>query len=422
MKEIKVIELFAGVGGFRIGLEGWNGKSPISGYSEKIQSKFKVIWSNQWEPSTNKQEASDIYEKHWGKTNHVNKDITTLEVESIPEHDMLVGGFPCQDYSVARPLIKSKGIEGKKGVLWWTIYNIIQKKENKPKILLLENVDRLLISPSTQKGRDFAIILSSLNKLGYAVEWRIINAAEYGMPQKRKRVFILAFHNSTNIFNQINNENKRNWILKTGVMANSFPIIFEEKIIENQLPLDDDIYNISESFNKKLNKKIFENAGLMINGVINTIKTKPKYDGIKVNLKDILITEDNSEELRINEKDIEKWLYVKGAKKINKINSLGIDYTFAEGKMSFPDPLDRPSRTIITGEGSSTPTRTKHVVETALGLRRLNSIEIERLNMFPDNHTKMEGVTNNKRAYLMGNALVIGVVEKIAQELQNRIN
>jgi len=160
----------------------------------------------------------------------------------------------------------------------------------------------------------------------------------------------------------------------------------------------------------------------MINGVINTIKTKPKYDGIKVNLKDILIAEDNSEELRINVKDIEKWLYVKGAKKINKINSLGIEYTFAEGKMSFPDPLDRPSRTIITGEGSSTPTRTKHVVETALGLRRLNSIEIERLNMFPDNHTKMEGVTNNKRAYLMGNALVIGVVEKIAQELQNRIN
>ena len=185
---INIIELFAGVGGFRLGLEN------IKNYNRN----FNIVWSNQWEPTTKTQHASQIYEKQFGNHNHSNEDISKVKVIDIPDHDMLVGGFPCQDYSVASTLKNSHGINGKKGVLWWEIYRILQEKEDKaPKYLLLENVDRLLKSPASQRGRDFAIILSSLNKLGYAVEWRVVNASEYGMPQRRRRVFIFASKKDT---------------------------------------------------------------------------------------------------------------------------------------------------------------------------------------------------------------------------------
>ena len=219
--KIKIAELFAGVGGFRIGLEGYNGKSALSNYKKDIKSIYEVVWSNQYEPSTpSKQHASDVYENKFKGGIHSRTSITDVvdeDFDSIPDHDLLVGGFPCQDYSVATTLRNSKGLVGKKGILWWDIYNLLlQKGDRKPKYLILENVDRLLISPSFQKGRDFAIILSCLNSLGYAVEWRIINAAEYGMPQRRKRVFILGYLKNTDIYKRILiekkcNKNAENW-------------------------------------------------------------------------------------------------------------------------------------------------------------------------------------------------------------------
>lgn len=99
--KIKVAELFAGVGGFRLGLEGWNGKSASSNYEKPLESHYKVVWSNQWEPSTKVQHASLVYENKFGKENHSNQDIASVDVDEIPDHDLLVGGFPCQDYSVA---------------------------------------------------------------------------------------------------------------------------------------------------------------------------------------------------------------------------------------------------------------------------------------------------------------------------------
>ena len=210
-KKLKVVELFAGVGGFRLGLEGWNGKSSSSLYNENMDSAWEVVWSNQWEPSTKTiQHANIIYKTRWPESNHSGEnieDVVENKFKTIPDHDLLVGGFPCQDYSVATTLKNSKGLVGKKGVLWWSIYNIILKKKNKPKYLLLENVDRLLVSPSNQRGRDFAVILSCLNELDYAVEWRVINAADYGMPQRRKRVFILAYHKKTQIYKRFKSQN-----------------------------------------------------------------------------------------------------------------------------------------------------------------------------------------------------------------------
>ena len=189
-KNIKVVELFAGVGGFRLGLEGWEGNAATSGYKTKLNSKFEVVFSNQWEPSTKVQHASLVYEKRWGTKGHSNADVSTLDIKEIPNHDLLVGGFPCQDYSVATTLKNSKGLIGKKGVLWWSIHKILNEKKQPPPYIFLENVDRLLISPAKQRGRDFAIILKSLDDLGYAVEWRVINAAEFGMPQRRRRIYI----------------------------------------------------------------------------------------------------------------------------------------------------------------------------------------------------------------------------------------
>ena len=315
MKGTKVAELFAGVGGFRLGLEGWQKKSASSGYNETFESPYEVVWSNQWEPSTKTQHASLVYTNRWGKSNHSDQDISTVDVSKIPDHDLLVGGFPCQDYSVATTLKNSKGLIGKKGVLWWSIHKILSEKVNKPKYLFLENVDRLLISPSAQRGRDFAIILQSLNELGYAVEWRVINAADFGMPQRRRRIFILAYHIETAIYNSIKEIPKREWILEEGTLANSFPVTSDGVLLPNEFKLEGNIVDISTNFNKNGQFSMFENTGVMINGIVSTLKTKANYDGNYTILKDIIQNGEVIHDFYINEKDLDKWRYLKGAKK-----------------------------------------------------------------------------------------------------------
>ena len=420
---MKVAELFAGVGGFRIGLEGWQGKSASSKYKEKISKSYEVVWSNQWEPLTKSQPASDIYAARWGEENHCNEDIAEVDIKSLPNFDMLVGGFPCQDYSVATTLKNSKGLIGKKGVLWWSIYRILNEVKKKPDYLLLENVDRLLISPSNQRGRDFAIILQSLNSLGYAVEWRVINAADYGMPQRRRRVFFFAYKATTKIYKQLSKTNPEDWITSSGVMIDAFPIdIDSEKTKSKEFHLEGDVVDISDNFNSEGHKEMFLNSGVMINGKILTIKVEPKYEGKRTVLKNIVADRKNiEEEFFIKDDELEKWKYLKGAKREYRKDKSGFEYFYTEGGMIFPERMDMPSRTIITGEGGRSPSRFKHVVDTKNGLRRLIPMELERLNMFPDNFTEYEEVPPNKRAFLMGNALVIGVVEKLGESLAKRI-
>ncbi|APA64259.1 DNA cytosine methyltransferase [Maribacter sp. 1_2014MBL_MicDiv] len=405
---MKVAELFAGVGGFRLGLE---------------KSNYKVVWSNQWEPSTKMQHASKVYEARFGKENHSNEDINevvTRNVEEIPDHDLLVGGFPCQDYSVATTLHNSKGLKGKKGVLWWSIHQILENKKNKPKYLFLENVDRLLKSPAKQRGRDFAVMLQSLNDLGYAVEWRVINAAEYGMPQRRRRVFFIGYHNSTEVYKRLQKSNKTNWLTEEGTIANAFPVAKTNSIQE--VELKGDLVEITNNFNKNGKLSPFQNTGLLIKGKVYTTKTVPNYDGKKTVLADVLQNGEVTPDFFIDDKDKEKWEYLKGAKTIERKSQDGFVYKYSEGGMIYPDALDNASRTIITGEGGKSPSRFKHVIISDRGLRRLTPIELERLNMFPDNHTKLEGITDTKRAFFMGNALVVGVIEKIGEELYRQIN
>jgi len=409
---MNIVELFAGVGGFRIGLERAN--------TELNDDFFSVVWSNQWEPSTISQHASMIYESRWGNENHSNTNIEEVPTNEIPDHDILVGGFPCQDYSVATTLKNSKGILGKKGVLWWSINRILTEKEIKPRYLIFENVDRLLKSPSNQRGRDFAVMLKCLNDLGYAVEWRVINAADYGMPQKRRRVFFIGYHIDSEIYQTIDVNDLQAWCINDGVIANAFPV-GTDVVNERNIAFNDTLNTISEEFGKGKKVSEFENAGIMINGQIYTAKVKPQYEGNRTVLKDILENVENvPQEYFIPDEDIDKWNYLKGAKKEIRKSSSGFEYNYAEGGMIFPDNLNDASRTIITGEGGKSPSRFKHVVKTESGLRRLLPVELERLNMFPDNHTKEAGVTDTKRAFLMGNALVTGIVTKLALELRNR--
>ena len=404
MSKLKVVELFAGVGGFRIGLE----KS----------KQYEIVWSNQWEPASKTQHASMVYEARFGSENHSNEDISQVPTSDIPDHDLLVGGFPCQDYSVATTLHNSKGLIGKKGVLWWSIHKILSEKKNKPRYLFLENVDRLLKSPSKQRGRDFAVMLKSLDELGFAVEWRVINAADYGMPQRRRRIFFIGYHKSTDAFKRLKKA-KQDWFLNTGTIANAFSI---KKIGSgNSFELKGDLVEISENFNKGEKLSPFHNTGIMIEGKVVTQKTEATYKGKKTVLGDLLQNGEVTAEFFISESEKAKWSYLKGAKKETRKTKDGFEYHYSEGSMIFPDALDNASRTIITGEGGKSPSRFKHVVESDRGLRRLTPVELERLNMFPDNHTKLDGISDTKRAFFMGNALVVGVVERIGKELYKQI-
>lgn len=399
-QDIRVVELFAGVGGFRLGLE-------------SASNRFKTVWANQWEPNKKTQHAFDCYVEHFGSDNHVNADIATVK-NLIPDHDLLVGGFPCQDYSVAST--GAKGIEGTKGVLWWEIRDIIDSK--RPKWVLLENVDRLLKSPSSQRGRDFAVILRCLVDLGYCVEWRVINAADYGYAQRRRRVFIFASKQKPESYSECSEIEPSEWLLKKGFFAQTFPVEDTVNVKKsNDLDVSKDKFKdlkvLSDSFAGQ-----FYNAGVVqTNGSIFSTEIQPvKVDPVP--LKNILEEEAVDEKFFLKQ-NLEKWEYLKGAKKIPRIKPNGEPYFYAEGGMSFPDNMDVPARTILTSESSVN--RSSHVVvdKTTERLRLLTPIECERLNGFPDNWTNT-GMPHKFRYFTMGNALVVPVVERIGAELNRK--
>lgn len=393
-----VAELFAGVGGFRIGLE---------------RSGWKTTFSSQWEPSTKTQHASSVYQARFGSSGHSNEDIASVE-EFPTSPDLIVGGFPCQDYSVAKTLSSSRGLQGKKGVLWWDIHRLTNV--HKPKFLFLENVDRLLKSPSSQRGRDFAVMLRTLGDLGYEIEWRVVNSADYGFPERRIRVFIVATR--SDIANQ---EPASEVISTSGVLARSLPVIGLTDLSEFQLHEDAEV--ISTEFNLGGSKSPFLNSGHYRRGKVTTAKSLAHFQGTRQTLGDVLQPDDLiPNEFFVPDDQLPSWEYLKGAKSIERIHKgSGAVYKYAEGKMAFPDALDKPSRTILTGEGGASPSRFKHVIKTEKGHRRLTPIELERLNGFPDNWTQFgkdgEVMSDARRAFFMGNALVVGLIEKVGKVL-----
>ena len=450
-----VCELFAGVGGFRCGLNAIKTLDDI-----KKPEKWDTVWFSQWEPAEkNTQYAHDCYVYHFGTCLDKNgKDTTNCNIEEVdkntlPDFNLLVGGFPCQDYSVASSLATSKGLEGKKGVLWWSIRETLEAKN--PPFVLLENVDRLIKSPAKQRGRDFGIILACFRDEGYTVEWRVINAADYGFQQRRRRTFIFAYKNDTayakrlkeNVKYEINGGIESNrksmgeWLQNDGFFAKSFPVnAFDSKKIQIE-ELSIGLGDLSDHF-----KFGFENSGVMVDGTIYSIKTTPSYDGKQITLGDIMETGDVEEKYfipderlyyttpdvthsdesheRLPKEDRQTWQYLKGAKKLPRKAANGHEYIFSEGAIAMVDSYDKPARTMLTSEGSFS--RTTHIVKDKKTgrIRLLTPMEAERIQGFPTDHTKYCLVKGevvempvNKRRFMMGNALVVNLVEQMEKQI-----
>lgn len=411
----RVVELFAGVGGFRIGLN----DAKLSKNKVIENNDFNFVFYNQWEPSTYVQNAYKCYSKRFACEFNIlhNSDITKINKYDIPDHDLLVAGFPCQDYSVARSLSGEKGIEGKKGVLWWEIYNTLVAKNTK--FVLLENVDRLLISPSSQKGRNFAIMLKCLQQLDYYVEWKTIKASDYGMPQSRKRVFIFACKKTTNYYKLKIKPNLKEIASNLFVLSNRELDFFKNKF-DYEIVHMHPSYRLDWSLEElhKFTTCTFLDSGFMSDGWIYTAKTSPIYNGNKKLLKDIIQSKEeiHTEYFIDDVKKIEKFKFLKDKKKIER-NKNGYKYYYSEGKMSFPENLNKPGRTILTSEGQIN--RSTHIIGYENNeYRLLTPKECERLNMFPDDWTNIDGVSNKARRFLMGNALVCGIIKKLSKQLK----
>lgn len=409
---MNVLELFAGVGGFRVGLE-------------KASPTFKTLWSNQFEPSRKSQDAFEVYNYHFPDSENWNEDISLISDERFSalrgKVDLIVGGFPCQDYSVARTKKDEQGIEGKKGVLFWEI--VRATKLSNPKYLLLENVDRLLKAPSKQRGRDFAIMLRAFADLGYGVDWRVINPADYGWCQRRKRVFLFVYRKDTTYFKQ--QQVLDNFGVGTsGIFEETYPTKAEiVKDRSHYFVLSEDIVEVSDSFSTQ-----FWNSGSMIEGKVVTKELEPKYEGSHKVLGDILESPlDLSDTMYLSEDKVDKFRYLRGAKKFERTSSEGYTYTYSEGAMSLVDSADLPSRTLLTSEGSIS--RTTHLIEDEKGYRLLTALETERLQGFPDNWTKVKlskgkevKVPDTRRKFFMGNALVVEVVESLGKYIAYSLN
>lgn len=395
-------ELFAGVGGFRLGLE-------------QLESGWRTVWFSQWEPGARTQWAHDCYVKHFGDCKdkngeyHTGDDIAVVQKEAIPEHTLLVGGFPCQDYSVAHTLASSQGIEGKKGVLWWQIRDVMIAK--RPPFCIFENVDRLLKSPAKQRGRDFGVILACFEELGYSVEWRVINAANYGAAQRRRRTFIFAYRNDTRYGNRMAAVTPEQVLSAEGLMPRAFPILEVDKPKETQLPTD--IVEVSDKFAFDFRQAGYMNQGRIYTADVEVCEEKP------ILLKDILQS-DVDEKFYITNDRMEKWVYLKGAKKIARTSASGHEYVFSEGPIAFPDVWDRPGRTMLTSE--STLNRSTHVVaDPGTGrIRTLTPVEAERLQGFQDDWTAT-GMPQRMRFFCMGNALVVPMISRMGKVLDTII-
>lgn len=418
-----VVELFAGVGGFRVGLNDITNFDKQTGKAIE-NGPWTFVWSNQWEPETKIQHAFDCYSTRFGQQREdSNTDISKVDKSTIPDCSLLVGGFPCQDYSVARSLSHEKGIQGKKGVLWWQINEILKIK--RPPFVLLENVDRLLKSPAKQRGRDFGIMLRCFNDNGYTVEWRVINAGTYGFPQRRRRTYIFAYRNDTNYAENQNRYTPYEIISSHGLFANQFAIIHDDKL-EGSISINDlkkinlsrykSILGISNRF-----EGAFFNTGYMKAGIVYTVQTTEDISNVRpILLSDVIENKKVNKNYYLNRKEIHKFSYLRGSKKIPR-NKNGIKYYYSEGSMSPYDSLDLPSRTMLTSEGSIN--RSTHIIRDPHNnnrLRILTPIECERLQTFPDNWTNT--MPERRRYFMMGNALVCGVIKILGEEIGNIID
>jgi len=408
--QINVLELFAGVGGFRVGLERAN--DTLVKEEKTSNDFFKIVWANQWEPGRSSQDAYDSYVSHYGNTDIENRDIALIDKEKLKKLNpsLVVGGFPCQDYSVARSLSGEKGIHGKKGVLFWEIQKVLEATN--PKFILLENVDRLLKSPASQRGRDFGVMLAVLRDLNYDVEWRVINAADYGYPQRRKRVFIFAYLTDSPYKDYISSLEPEKVLFESGFFAKRFTV--EKNPYKNRINIDKPI-DLRKDIADLSSEDSFEffSSGYMRDGVVFSAQTVSIPRELKPLSSVLQPASDIDKKYYLSEEQSRKFEYLRGAKKIERTSSTGHSYIFSEGAMAPTDSLEKPGRTMLTSEGSIN--RSTHIIEVHGKKRFLTPIECERLNGFEDNWTN--NMKDRMRYFCMGNALVVDLISELGQEI-----
>lgn len=169
LDEYTFIDLFAGLGGFRIALESLGGK---------------CVYSNEWDEPVQK-----VYTDNFGDTPE--GDITQVDENTIPDHDILCAGFPCQAFSISG---KQKGFEDSRGTLFFDVARIVKAK--KPKIVFMENVKNFA---THDEGRTLKIVKATMEELGYTFNQKVLNAVDYGVPQKRERIYMVCFRNDLNV-------------------------------------------------------------------------------------------------------------------------------------------------------------------------------------------------------------------------------
>ena len=265
-------------------------------------------------------------------------------------------------------------------------------------------------------------MLRAFADLGYGVDWRVINPADYGWCQRRKRVFLFVYRKDTDYFKQQQTLEDFG-VGSSGIFESTHETkaeIVKDRTLSFTLP--EDIIEVSDSFSTQ-----FWNTGGMIEGKVVTKELEPYYDGASLVLRDVLEhPSDLSDSLYLSEDKVDKFHYLRGAKKFERTNSEGFTYTYSEGEMSLVDSADLPSRTLLTSEGAIS--RTTHLVEDSKGYRLLTALETERLQGFPDNWTKIKlskgkevVVSNTRRKFFMGNALVIEVVETLGKYIADNL-
>lgn len=376
---MKFIDLFAGIGGFRYGLqkveiESESSSDNESGASQHGQRAFHCVWSNEWDKY-----ANQIYTKHFGECD--SRDIRIVDTKDIPDHDLLCAGFPCQSFSIAG---KRLGFEDTRGTMFFEIARIIRDK--RPRYFLLENVKGLL---SHDEGKTFQTILGVLSDLGYEYQWQVLNSKNFGVPQNRERVFIVGHLRET-----------------------SRPEVF---------PIGES-YSISHQtkYAKQAGRsRISSTIDARYGSLRNAGETYLHYIGGIRGKRDMWL-KDNKQNSR-NFSQGQRVYSPDGIASTIAGNAGGLG-----GKTGLyaipvltPDRMEkRQNGRRFKNDGDPAFTLTsqdKHGVYDGLNIRRLTPIECERLQGFPDNWT--EGISDTQRYKCLGNAVTTLVITEIGRKL-----
>lgn len=358
---MRTVELFSGIGGFRIACD---------------RLGIETVWANDIDDK-----ASIVYKNKFANNVHVKGDLSDF-IDDVPEHDLLTAGFPCQPFSSAG---KKLGVSDVRGTLFEKIVYILEKKQ--PSFFVLENVKRLL---SMDKGKHFATIISALSSKGYLVEWRLLNASNFGLPQNRERVIITG-RKSKNI--------------------NSYLCLDKDfsQVKDKDLEIIKDVS--SWCLINEHGKKFFS-WGLAVGGLFCQADLKEFSEARpRVLLSDVL--EKNPDDVFFFNEDSEE--RVRNSVKVDRYyNGVQILYNQKGGaRMGYS----------IFGVSGLAPTLTcttsRHYERYKIGndYRRLTNIEYARIQGFPDDHCDL--VSRYSQYSLYGNAVPPNMVEWVIDRLLN---